>query len=379
MNAQTQLRAAVLLSMAAATLMLQASCARSDSADFDLNPPLISPNAINPAPLSVCIESACPAPWATCPGGELCATDTSSDIDHCGSCAPCPRPKRMLHAEAVCTGGKCAYACDALFADCNGKHTDGCEVYTGDDPLNCGGCGNVCAVGELCWRGACGCPAGFTQCGDECVDIQADNANCGSCGTKCVAPPNDSPEWKCGAGIQAPNTTWACTTGACTMQCKQSFGDCNDAFCADGCETDFTSDRLNCGACGHACGAGQDCVDGSCICPPGTTRCGNRCVDVKVDARNCGACGNRCPGPGGGTPKKAENGSPTCFSGVCGYTCFPGFADCDKRIFNGCEVNIEQDPLHCGNCTTQCDAARGQPCIGGACLTKPCEPGPGIH
>ena len=173
--------------------------------------------------------------------------------------------------------------------------------------------------------------------------------------------------------MQPTSTGWGCETGTCKLTCTELFGNCDDDLCSNGCETDEHTDRLNCGACGHACEAGQDCVDGTCICPAGTTRCGKRCVDVTVDPDNCGACGNGCPGAGG----DGENGTPTCKGGTCGYLCYAGFADCDGRINNGCEVNIGNDPTHCGGCATKCDAARGQPCVLGQCLTKPCEAGPG--
>lgn len=367
-------RAAVLVPVAAATLILQAACARSVSSDGDSDPRLVSPGAQNPDALTACVATDCPAPWATCPNGGLCTTDTSRDIEHCGSCGhACPQPTAALHATSVCAKGKCVYACDELSADCNHDDADGCEIFTGDDPNNCGGCGLACKTGEICWKGACGCPSGLTQCGTECKNLDSDSLNCGTCDTKCVAPPSDDPEWKCGPGVQPTNTTWACGTGACQMACEPFYGDCDANLCSNGCETNERTDPLNCGACGHACAANQECVDGTCICPPGTTRCGKRCIDVNVDPNNCGECGNACPGAAGAT----ENGTPTCSGGRCGYLCYAGFADCDKRINNGCEVNIGSDPLHCGGCNTQCDTARSQPCVLGQCLTKPCEPGPG--
>lgn len=369
------LRAAILVPAAAMALLLQASCATSEPANVDPDPPLFLPDTKSPTPRDYCVQNVCPTPWATCPGGGLCTTDTSRDLSNCGACGhACPPPPPAHHATAVCAGSKCAYACDELSADCNHDHADGCEVFTGNDPKNCGGCGNVCAEGELCWKGACGCPSGFVVCGDECKNIESDNNNCGSCGTKCVAPPSDSPEWKCGPAVQPANTAWGCGAGGCHLSCLPRYGDCNSNLCADGCETDEQRDPLNCGACGHACGVGQDCVDGTCICPPGTTRCGRHCVDVNVDPNNCGECGNGCSGANG----DQENGTPTCNGGRCGYLCYAGFADCDHNINNGCEVNIGSDPIHCGGCGTKCDAELSQPCVLGQCLTKPCEKPPGI-
>lgn len=368
------LEIASVLLMAAMALLLQASCARSIDSDADSDTRLLSPGVGNPAPLTVCVATDCPAPFATCRDGGLCKTDTSRDVDNCGGCGKeCPKPTGALHATSVCNGGKCVYACDQLSADCNNNPADGCEVFTGDDPNNCGGCGLACKSGELCWKGACGCPTGFVQCGSECKKLDSDNLACGACDKKCTAPPNNDPEWKCGPGVQPTSTGWACEGGTCKITCERFYGDCNANLCNDGCETELRTDRLNCGSCGIVCAAGQDCVDGTCLCPPGTTRCGKRCIDVDVDPNNCGGCGIGCPGAGDST----GNGSPLCKNGSCSYVCFAGFADCNNNKNDGCEVEVGTDPLNCGGCGTKCDTARGQPCIGGKCLTKPCEPGRG--
>lgn len=368
------LRAAALLATAVVTLTLQASCARSVTSDIPSDPAFFGANTKNPAPLGVCVSTDCPAPWASCPGGLFCKTDTSRDVGNCGACGnECPTQPSSHHATSVCTGGKCAIACDELAADCNHQDSDGCEVLTGDDPLHCGGCGNVCKTGDICWKGACGCPTGFTQCGNECKNTDHDNLACGSCDTKCVPPKSDSPEWLCGPNKQPPSTEWTCSGGGCHISCMHLFGDCNFDLCADGCEVDAHNDPLNCGGCGHKCDAGQDCMDGTCMCPPGTVRCDNRCVDVNVDPDNCGACGNGCLG----AQDQSANGSPTCSKGRCGYVCYAGFANCNSRLDDGCEANVANDPLNCGGCGTKCDAAQSQPCVLGQCLSKPCGPAAG--
>ena len=350
------------------------ACARSVDGDLDdLNPPLFGSDASNPSPTTACVQTACPAPWATCTSDGLCTTDTSSDVNHCGSCDKSCATSKNSHATPVCTGGTCSFGCDELYVDCNKNPADGCEVYVGDDPNNCGGCGVKCDSGVICWKGACGCPSGFTQCGDDCKDTSSDDMNCGSCGNLCVAPKPSDPSWICGSDVSPINTTWQCTTGACKLECQPPYQDCDGDFCGDGCETDTSKDRNNCGACGNVCTAGQDCVDGTCICPVGTTRCGHSCVDVTVDPLNCGECGNECPGPGG-FGEKAVGGGPSCAGGVCSYVCYPGYRDCNGRVNDGCEVNVAQDPKHCGDCTTKCNTAQGQPCVDGVCLTKPCDP-----
>lgn len=374
MNARPLLRATLTLAVAALAVAAQASCARSITDDAS-EPTLFTPDAAAASPLNQCVSTECPMPWATCPGGSgPCRTDTSREVRNCGACGNvCPRPPYEHHASALCAGGKCEIACHDLYADCNQSMTDGCETSTASDPDNCGFCGNACKEGDLCWRGACGCPKGYTRCGDECKRLDSDINNCGSCGKLCRAPESDAdPAWSCGPGVTPLHTAWTCATSACTLQCKPGFGDCNSAFCADGCEIDLLGDPANCGACGHACDPGQTCSQGACLCPAGTTLCDDQCVDLQVDVTNCGACRHRCPGP---RPGLSGGGGPSCQGGTCSYICNPGFADCDDSDYNGCEVNLANDQRHCGSCTTRCNVAAGQPCVAGTCLTRECEAG----
>lgn len=44
--------------------------------------------------------------------------------------------------------------------------------------------------------------------------------------------------------------------------------------------------------------------------------------------------------------------------------CAAGFADCDGNGANGCETNIDSDPLHCGGCGVACGVGT---CAGAAC------------
>lgn len=55
-------------------------------------------------------------------------------------------------------------------------------------------------------------------------------------------------------------------------------------------------------------------------CAPGTTQCGNSCVDLNTSANHCGACGHRCPGGA------ACNGQGVCTSPNqnCRYAQFDG-------------------------------------------------------
>ncbi len=365
MNLRPALRVVPVVFVGLSLAVLEASCAGSiEEAPYQ--------QAAFPAEQTFrdfCIETECPAPFATCPGVRgLCTVDLSRDISHCGACdTPCPRPTGKMHGSYVCSEGECRFACAPFFADCNGDPADGCETSTKNDPANCGACGNACADGVICWNGACGCPNGFTQCGNDCKNLDSDNDNCGACGSVCKPPASNDPRWKCGPAVTPSNTTWLCTTGTCTQQCKPGFGDCNNEFCDDGCEINLRKDPANCGACGHACNPGQTCNDGTCECPDGTTKCHGICVDLRNDPENCGDCGAQCAGPSN------QGGGPSCEDGKCGYVCSPGFANCDKRLSNGCEADLMTSQSTCGSCDVACDIPAGQPCVAGKCLTKPCE------
>lgn len=61
-------------------------------------------------------------------------------------------------------------------------------VRPASDPDNCGGCGVVCAEGEVCADGSCSlvCEPPLERCGDRCVDTMgSDPDNCGGCGVSC--------------------------------------------------------------------------------------------------------------------------------------------------------------------------------------------------
>jgi len=97
------------------------------------------------------------------------------------------------------TGGD---ACGEALTMCNGSCRD-----LSSDAANCGACAAACAENEQCTSGECvprasrsfvprkndadgaeggaDCPAGQVLCGDACVDLLSDGANCGACANVC--------------------------------------------------------------------------------------------------------------------------------------------------------------------------------------------------
>lgn len=117
--------------------------------------------------------------------------------------------------------------------------------------------------------------------------------------------------------------------------------------CGTGC-IDPSSDRRNCGACGTACFAGQDCNGGACACRAGTVACGSDCAVLDYDAKNCGRCGNQCAV------------GQVCEQGVCQASCSLNLTRCGASC-----LDTQTDEANCGACGTVC--AQGQQCVGGVC------------
>jgi hypothetical protein len=314
----------------------------------------------------------CMMPLSQC--GQSCV-DTRSDPDHCGGCnSPCAV---LAHASRGCANSMCTLgACDMGFRDCDGQLATGCEVDVDNDPKNCGTCGKTCqnvANGSPgCTKGQCGvgsCLANFADCdGDPTngceTNILTDLKNCGTCGKGC--------------GMVA-NASASCTNGQCVIaQCNQGFRDC-DAMYADGCEVNTVSDVGNCGACGNSCvtaNATAACINSACaigMCNQGFADCDklvvNGCeIDTAMDLANCGGCGKVCA---------VANGTPVCTMGACTIGgCTKNFSDCDKMVGDGCEVNYTVDVNNCGGCNMKCQAvANATASCGGAMCKAICANG----
>jgi hypothetical protein len=136
----------------------------------------------------------------------------------------------------------------------------------GNDPSNCGQCGNSCPAGEVCSGGACysRCANGITDCSGSCVDLGTDANNCGACGTICT---NASGAPKCVGGVCA--------------------------VAASACDPGSFSSGGACQACAAACGANQYETT---ACTPTTDRaCGSCGAGFYLSGNVCIACSGACP------------------------------------------------------------------------------------
>lgn len=255
------------------------------------------------------------------------------------------------------------------------------------DSANCGSCGNLCGAGKVCTDGACvaTCPTGQKQCGSACTDTKTDRLNCGACNVSCTlgqsceggtcvtsCPPDQR---VCGSSCANVNSD-RLNCGACGTTCAAGEV-CGNGHCSVSCPgaqtacngscVDTMTDRANCGQCGMACGAGLVCVAGSCApqCAAPLIFCNGTCVDPRNDAANCSGCGMTC---------SAQNATAVCVAQSCSYTaCTAGFASCDNVNSNGCETDLST-LTDCGGCGVAC-APRGvaaATCTAGACGYTTC-------
>jgi hypothetical protein len=337
--------------------------ATADAADEPPPPPDVTPPPDVMPPPDVTAD----APCRTRCGG-FC-TDPDTDPENCGACGnDCTLRPGVDISRVRCVAGRCDFtgACLPGRANCSGVADDGCEAMV-NTATRCGSCTTMCSAAAPTCMAMAGAPGGFgcssgcsvmgqARCAGTCVDIMTDARNCGACGTVCPA-----------IGGAA-----ACVAGRCSITCPAGTGDC-DGNTANGCETSTRSNLMNCGMCGNACPAGPAgatpfCSVGVCniSCTAGNGNCdmnaANGCeTDLRTSAMNCGACGNACAtGPGGAS---------TCVAGSCQVTCNPGFGNCNFSVVDGCEADLNTNPLHCGACNRRCAAATNATaaCAAGSC------------
>ncbi len=327
--------------------------------------------------------------------GQQKPCDVTNNFGTCTGISVCRPPEGYSSCNARTPT---AEVCNSVDDDCNGQTDEGLGDVT-------------CGLGE-CRRSVAACISGAAQtcvpgtpgvelCNgrdDDCdgmVDngfsTQTDVAHCGACNTACILT----------------NAVPACVAGMCAVsRCQPGWSDL-DGNPANGCEYpcqpsdaggevcngvdddcdgivdngfDLVSDPNHCGQCNLECSVSGTTVSTySCVarvcgigtCTPGRGNCnqqyGDGCeVDLTNDPAHCGTCSTACTTP---------NATATCVNGTCGVgQCNPNFANCNGTVADGCEVNTNTSANNCGACGTVCNANNASSsCSNGSCAYT-CNP-----
>ena len=238
----------------------------------------------------------------------------------------------------------CDLACDAAYDAANTG--GGVVVEYGCETERCGGgcipggspCSNeTCCPGYHCSASQCrACGDGGASCT---VDSQCCAYNC--VGGTCVSPIG----WTCASDAGCAGGS-RCVDGDCT---------CTDGTtkCGDRCIDLGADDPMHCGGCNTVCRDDQTCTAGACVCDGSngaSTECDGACVDTQTDTANCGACGTTC---------LADQ---SCTAGAC--QCPAGEVPCGAAC-----VDLTSDTGNCGACGTTCTSV--EVCAAGTCTCAP--------
>jgi hypothetical protein len=311
-----------------------------------------------------------------CENGELDSDQGESDFDCGRGCSPCRAGSSCIDV-ADCEEGLLCNDGTCIEAGCINGVQDGNET-----DKDCGGGGCVpCTTGQGCHRSS-DCDSQVCS-GVECVapacDDRVENGKetALDCGGGCPPCAADQP---CEVGDDC--TSGQCFSGSCGSDCTEGLANCDEDN-ANGCEINVRTDVVNCGSCGHICKlphATAECTAGECHvttdgCDAGYADCNGKpedgCeVNLKTNKLNCGTCDKVCPN---------LNGDPSCVAGTCQITCNDGYADCDDSRDNGCEINLKTSVKNCNQCDQECtaDAGNSAYCKNGACGQTTCPAGSG--
>lgn len=314
---------------------------------------------------------------ARCPDGQgvhmrgvggACAADV---ITPCSGCMMftaaddfCPVCEAQLEAVfASLLGSGLDESCNGADDDLNGTTDDGCDCATCTPVCGgreCGGDGcfgdcGACGLGEGCRDYTCA-----TGCEQSCRTATGSDVCLGEPGlfhcspgevTRCTCASNSSGGLAltdCSAcipiGCMDCTAGEACDGSSCVSDCPPGTTSC-DGRCVD-----LANDSRHCGACGATCAPAESCNGGACTgCPAGQIGCSDGCVDPSSDPANCGTCGRTC------------STWQQCNDGVCS-ACPAGTTNCDGT----CVDDLATDSEHCGRCGNAC--ADGQFCRRGTCV-----------
>lgn len=296
----------------------------------------------------------------------------------------CLTPEFDFGSDAISGSGGLGGAGSNPAAHCTNRQQDADETDVDCGGEDCSPCrdGSKCVqpsdcLNNVCEGGECQAPS----CDDRVKNGTESDVDCGGscdpCGlglacvvaADCESPPADDPALA------------QCVEKICTLLCAGGTEDCNENA-ADGCEVNTLDNVDNCGACGSRCrpdNATGTCFAGTCLieaCAPGFANINgdveDGCeVDTNTDPNHCGPERIKC---------SSQNGTPRCDNGACAIECDAGFDDCNDDLADGCETNLLVNVLHCNECGNKCD--EGEPnespnCVDGTCGKTVCDPGVG--
>lgn len=246
--------------------------------------------------------------WGSCTGlissvAEVCGdskdNDCNGEIDNgvknvCDGCGPVP-------VESCGADGKG----NGLDDDCDGSVDEWCTCTPGVKEL----CGTQYAGKGPCKAGERTCLAGGVW--GECLGAVLPVAEkCDTVDNDCDGEVNEDfnvgDPCSAGVGECKVNGTFVCKTDKSGTECSAqpklpATESCNDKD--DNCNGVKDDGQL--------CTDGQSCTAGTCVCPTGTTLCGQNCRALQEDEANCGGCTTQ-------SASFACDAGKVCTAGVCG-------------------------------------------------------------
>ncbi len=202
------------------------------------------------------------------------------------------------------------------------------------------------------------CDVGTHNCDGTCVS-DSDVNHCGSLCEPCYEPEHSvaycepfSQVYRCNFECQGHYTEG---NGYCVPVNEPDC--CGDA--CDNCTVSLPEHAVGLcdnGVCDYGCEAGYHRSGADCVVNDTADCCGDLCLD--------------CPAK--------PNADPACVQGVCSYVCQSPYDDCNGQAYDGCEINLDENIMHCGECRNICEVAYGWPmCDEGECAVESCNFGRG--
>jgi hypothetical protein len=222
------------------------------------------------------------------------------------------------------------------------------------------------------------CNPPYKVCSDICINPTTNRLHCGSCENACVGTDmciggQCVPEVLCGDNYCDPKTE---NPYNCPEDCGSPCVQTNGGFeICDGLDNDcneFIDDGFNLGS---ACGGVGVCSSGVYVCSLDKSE--SVCnADVGPTPEICDLMDNDCDGEVDEQTTDCifTDAQSVCSVGVCLIeSCNTGYADCDKDLSNGCEQDIANSPTNCGGCYTPCLLpAATSGCAAGQCFIDHC-------